>query len=274
MSERRLAWRRWLPVGVLLVVVAYATLVPWAAGAPTADFRQALQPPSSGHWWGTDHSGYDLFVRTAAGLRVSLLIAAVCAVTATVLGGIVGGLAAVVGGRVDSVVMRLTDGVNALPHLLLGIVIVAFYRGSVPAIIASIALTHWPQIARIIRAEMLTVRSAPYVDAAYLWGASRAEVLRHHLLPAALPQAGIAVLMLVPHAIWHESTLSFLGLGLSPDRPSIGTLLEVARGDVLTGAWWTLAAPAGVLIATTLAVAGLGASVRGAREQRQAVIAA
>src|SRR5699024_4816496 len=109
------------------------------------------QPPSASHLFGTDHSGYDLFVRTAAGLRVSLLIAAVCAVAATALGGLIGTIAATLGGRADTIIMRIADGANALPHLLLGIVIVAFYRGSVPAIIASIVITHWPQIARIVR---------------------------------------------------------------------------------------------------------------------------
>lgn len=275
MSERVRAQSSWLvPAGVLLALVAYAIIVPWVAGPTAPDFREALQPPSPQHWFGTDHSGYDLLVRTAAGLRVSLLIAAVCAVSATVLGGAIGGLAAVAGGWIDTVVMRLTDGVNALPHLLLGIVIVAFYRGSVLAIIASIALTHWPQIARIVRAEMLMVRSAPYVDAAYLWGASRGHVMIRHLAPAALPQAGIALIMLLPHAVWHESTLSFLGLGLSPDQPSMGTLLEMARGDLLTGAWWTLVAPAGVLVLTTLAVARLGMGARAVHDRREEVVAA
>ncbi|WP_137726388.1 ABC transporter permease [Prescottella subtropica] len=260
-------------VGVLVAVVIYAVATPWIAGPQTADFTQALQPPSGGHWFGTDHSGYDLFVRTADGLRVSLLIAAVCAATATILGTVIGAAAATIGGRTDTALMRATDTVNALPHLLLGIVIVAMFPGSLPAIIASIALTHWPQVARLVRAQILAVRSADYVDAAYLWGASRRHVFRHHLLPAAAPQAVIALLMLLPHAIWHESTLSFLGLGLSPDRASLGTLLQLARGDLLTGAWWTLAAPAGALIVTTLAVAGIAAARRTRTRNIESVIA-
>lgn len=258
-------WGRVVPIGALVAIVAYALLVPWLAGPQRPDFASARQAPSAGHWFGTDHSGYDLFVRTAQGMRVSLLIAVVCAGLAVLIGVAVGAGAAAAGGRVDRVLMRLTDGVNALPHLLLGIVIVALYRGSVPAIIASIALTHWAQVARVVRAEALSARSSQYVDAAYLWGASRWHVMRRHLIPAAAPQAAIAVIILLPHAIWHESTLSFLGLGLSPDKASLGTLLELARGDLLSGAWWTLAAPAALLIATTLAVAGVGASLRARR---------
>ncbi|MEU3019801.1 dipeptide/oligopeptide/nickel ABC transporter permease/ATP-binding protein [Nocardiopsis sp. NPDC007018] len=265
---RRLPFRL-LPATALAALVAYAVLVPWWAGTQTADFSQALLPPGPGQWFGTDHSGYDLFVRSAEGLRVSLLVALVCAVVATVLGVAVGAVAATTGGRADRVLMRTTDGVNALPHLLIGVVIVALYPGSLTAIIASIALTHWPQIARVVRAEMLSVRSSEYVEAAYLWGSSRRRVLVRHLLPAALPQAAVGLVMLVPHAVWHESTLSFLGLGLSPDEASLGTLLEIARGDVFTGAWWALAAPAGVLVATTLSVAGLTRALDGRPRSRR-----
>ena len=270
-APKPITTRKWLAAAVLAIIAAYTIVVPFFGGETTADFSRALTPPSAAHLFGTDHSGYDLFVRTAAGLRVSLIIALVCTVVATILGVGIGTLAATLGGRIDNLLMRTTDGVNALPHLLLGIVIVAFYRGSIPAIVASIALTHWPQIARIVRAEMLNVRSADYVEAAYLWGATRWQVMRRHLIPAALPQAGIAFIMMLPHAIWHESTLSFLGLGLPPDQPSIGTLLEVARGDLLIGAWWALAAPAGLLVLTTLAVAVLGSSISSQHEARERV---
>ncbi|MEL7977734.1 dipeptide/oligopeptide/nickel ABC transporter permease/ATP-binding protein [Isoptericola sp. F-RaC21] len=254
--------RRLLAALGLGVLVLYAVLVPLVAGPTTVDFGAALRPPSLAHPFGTDHSGHDLFVRVAQGLRVSLVVALGCAVVAVAVGTAVGTVAAARGGLVDAVVMRLTDGVNALPHLLLGIVVVAFFPGSLVAIMASIAVTHWPQVARVVRAEMLAVRSSAYVDAAYLAGATRRQVAREHLVPAAAPQALVALVMLVPHAVWHEATLSFLGLGLPPDRASLGTLLEIARGDVLTGAWWTLAFPAAALVLTTLAVSGVARATR------------
>lgn len=249
---------------VLAAVAAYAILVPWLAGVDDrlTDFADARLAPGAEHWFGTDNAGRDLFVRVAAGLRVSLLIAAVCAVASTVLGTGIGVLAASFGGRTDRFVMRVVDGVNALPHLLLGIVIVALFRGSIPAIIASIALTHWTQVARIARAEVLGVRGREYVDAARLAGAGRLHLMRYHLAPAAAGQAVIAVVLLLPHAIWHETTLSFLGLGLPPHQPSLGTLLQEARSTLLLGGWWTLAFPSLLLIAVTLAVAGLGATLR------------
>lgn len=257
---------RRLPVSliVLLVIVAYALCLP--AVAPEAwlgvDLGSSRQAPSAAHWFGTDASGRDLFVRVAQGLRVSLLMAAVAAAVATGLGLLVGTTAAATGGWLDAVLMRSGDFVNALPHLLLGLVVVAFFPGSIVAIIASIALTHWPQVARIVRSEALSVAQSEFVDAAYLAGASRGQVTRMHLLPAAFGQAVVAITLLVPHAIWHESTLSFLGLGLSPDRASLGTLLEVSRGEILLGGWWSLLFPSLALVITTTAIAGLGRSLR------------
>lgn len=260
MADRRLV----AGVSVLVALAAYALLVPWVAGVDdrVTDFAAARRAPSAQHLLGTDSAGRDLFVRTAAGLRVSLLIAVVCAALSTVVGAVVGAVSAAAGGRVDRLVMRLVDGVNAVPHLLLGIVLVALFRGSLAAVVASIALTHWTQVARIVRAEVLSLRDRPHIDAAVLGGAGRWRVVHRHLLPAALPQALVAAVLLLPHAVWHESTLSFLGLGLPPHRASLGTLLEEARSSLLLGGWWTLVFPALGLVLATLAVAAVGSALR------------
>lgn len=257
-ARTRIPWP-WL---VIAVIAAAALVIPALAGDQVADFAAALRPPSAEHPVGTDHSGYDLLVRCAEGLRISLVIAAACALAATVLGLLIGVLSALAGGWVDALVMRAVDGFNALPHLVVGIVIAAMWRGAPLAIVASIALTHWPAVARVVRAELLSVTEAGWVQTSRLAGASRWFVARRHLLPAVTAQALVAMIMLLPHAIWHESTLSFLGVGLSPDQASLGTLLGQARGDVLTGAWWTLAAPAAALIVTALAFALGGSALR------------
>lgn len=254
----------WWAALVLALVVGYSALWPLLAPAGLAvpDLMASRLAPSGSHPFGTDASGHDLLLRIALGLRVSLVIAAVCALTATVIGLVVGTLAAVFGGWLDAVLMRITDAVNALPHLLLGIVIVALYRGSMVAVMASIVATHWCQVARLVRAEAMVAREMEYVDAAYLAGASRWQVVRRHLVPASLGQALIGVVLMLPHAIWHESALSFLGLGLSPDRPSLGTLLAQSRGEVLLGSWWTLVFPALPLVVVTLAVSALGTALQ------------
>lgn len=254
--------RRVLPWGLaaVAILVVYAVFVPLVAPAAwlDVDLHATRSTPSLVHWFGTDNAGRDLFVRIALGLRVSLLIAVICAVVSTVLGVLIGGIAAALGGWADAALMRISDSVNALPHLLLGIVIVAFFPGKLLAIIASIALTHWPQVARLVRSVALTTRTMEYVEAAYLGGATRMQVFIRHIMPSTLGQALVAVVLLLPHAIWHESTLSFLGLGLSPDQASLGTLLEISRAEVLIGGWHTLMFPAAALVVTTLAVASLG----------------
>lgn len=249
----------WIVLGVFAVVAGGWPIV---AGEQTADFAQALRAPGDGTLLGTDHSGYDLGVRTAEGLRISLMIALACAVSATVLGVVVGVASVTAGGWFDAIVMRIVDAVNALPHLVVGVVIAAMWRGEPVAIIASIALTHWPAVARVVRAELLEATSAGWVETARLAGASRTFVATRHLLPSVSGQVLVAMTVLLPHAVWHETTLSFLGVGLSPDAASLGTLLGQARGDVLTGAWWTLVVPGVALIVTALACSGAAASLR------------
>ncbi|TLF70214.1 ABC transporter permease [Nocardia asteroides NBRC 15531] len=261
MAERRLT----MALAVLVAVVLYAVLVPWLAGVDDrlTDFAVARQAPSGAWWFGTDAAGRSLFVRIAAALRTSLLVAACAAAVSTAIGVLVGAVSALAGGWTDRVVMRAADTANALPHLLLGIVLVALFRGNTVAVVLSIGLTHWVQVARIVRAESLSLREREYVAAAVLAGAGRGHLLRRHLLPAVAPQALIAVVLLLPHAIWHESTLSFLGFGLPPHEPSLGTLLAEARTSLLLGGWWTLAFPAGFLVLTTVAVAVAGSALRG-----------
>jgi peptide/nickel transport system permease protein len=153
--------------------------------------------------------------------------------------------------------MRLVDVVSSVPHLLLGIFIVAMFRPGVWPVVVSVGLTHWLSTARIVRAELLSLRSRPYVEAAVSGGASRTRVAVRHLLPAVLPQAGLAAVLMVPHAIWHESALSFLGLGLPTHRASLGTMIQDARGTLLVGEWWPALFPGLFIVVPTLAIAGL-----------------
>jgi ABC-type dipeptide/oligopeptide/nickel transport system permease subunit len=263
---KRPSGRRTVVVCVVTLVLLglYCIIVPAIAQVDprVVDLNAYLLPPSSDHLMGTDLLGRDLFVRCAQALRISLLLAATAAVVSTVLGAVVGTLAAVFGGWVDKLVMRAVDALNALPHLLLGVVIASLWRGQWWAIVASIGLTHWTQIARIVRSEILSLRNREHVEAAVTSGASRRQVWATHLIPAVVPQALIAVVLILPHAIWHESALSFLGVGLPPNDPSLGTLLEDAREGILGGGWWLLVFPAALLTAACLAVAGLGGRLR------------
>ncbi|WP_112467427.1 ABC transporter permease [Streptomyces triticisoli] len=226
------------------------------------DLAAKLLPPSWAHPFGTDDLGRDLLLRCVYGLRVSLLVGAAAAVTATVVGTAVGATAGALGGWVDRGIMRVVDTVSSVPHLLLGIFIVAMFRPGVWPVIVSVALTHWLSTARIVRAEVLSLRSRPYVDAAVSGGASRWRVAVRQLLPAVLPQAALAAVLMVPHAMWHESALSFLGLGLPTHTASLGTLIQSARGSLLAGQWWPTLFPGLFVIVPTLAIAGLAGAWR------------
>ncbi|MGA5016473.1 ABC transporter permease [Streptomyces griseoincarnatus] len=221
------------------------------------DLAAKLRPPSWVHPFGTDDVGRDLLLRCVYGLRVSLLVGVVAALTATVIGTAVGAAAGALGGWADRLVMRLVDTLSSVPHLLLGIFIVAMFRPGVWPVVISVALTHWLSTARIVRAEVLSLRSRPFVDAAVSGGASRWRVTVRHLLPGVLPQAGLAAVLMVPHAMWHESALSFLGLGLPTHTASLGTLIQGARGSLLAGQWWPTLFPGLFLILPTLGIAGL-----------------
>ncbi|MEU1019149.1 ABC transporter permease [Streptomyces sp. NPDC005898] len=258
------AWRvRTCAVIIAAVVLAVLVVPPLAdLDQQAVDLAAKLRPPSPAHPFGTDDVGRDLLLRCVYGLRVSLLVGVVAAVVATVIGTAVGALAAASGGWVDRIVMRLVDVFSSVPHLLLGIFIVAMFRPGVWPVVVSVALTHWLSTARIVRAEVLSLRSRPYIDAAISGGASRLRVAVRHLLPAVLPQAGLAAVLMVPHAIWHESALSFLGLGLPTHQASLGTLVQSARGSLLAGHWWPTLFPGLFIIVPTLAIAGLAGAWR------------
>ena len=246
-------------VVVLAGVVAAALLAPvlWPLDQSAVDLSRTRLAPSPEHLAGTDDLGRDVAVRSLYGLRVSLLVGAVAALVAAVIGGLVGALAGSVGGWVDRALMRVVDTVAALPHLLLGIFIVAMLRPSLGAVTASIALTHWLSTARIVRSELLSLRNRPFVDAAISGGANRARVLTRHLLPHVLPRLALATTLMVPHAVWHETALSFLGLGLPPHLASIGNMINDGQRSLLTGAWWASIVPGLLLVAATLALAVL-----------------
>lgn len=258
------AWRVRSSAVIVAAIVLAVLLVPPLVNLDeqAVDLAAKLQPPSWEHPFGTDDVGRDLLLRCVYGLRVSLLVGVVAAVVATVIGTAVGALAAASGGWVDRVVMRLVDVFSSVPHLLLGIFIVAMFRPGVWPVVVSVALTHWLSTARIVRAEVLSLRSRPYVDAAISGGASRMRVIVRHLLPGVLPQAGLAAVLMVPHAIWHESALSFLGLGLPTHQASLGTLVQSARGSLLAGDWWPTLFPGLFIIVPTLAIAGLAGAWR------------
>jgi peptide/nickel transport system permease protein len=252
-------WRL-VPSAVILgLVVAAVLVVPLVVelNQQVVDLASANRPPEPAHPFGTDELGRDVLLRCVYALRVSLAVGLVAALISSVLGTAVGALAGTVGGWVDRLLMRVVDAVASVPHLLLGIVIVAILRPSLTAVVISIALTHWLTSARIVRSEILSLRGRPFVDAAIVGGSSRTRILVRHLLPNVAPQVLLSTTLMIPHAVWHETALSFLGLGLPPHAASVGNMINDAQRSLLTGGWWMSLAPGLLLVVVTLAIAGL-----------------
>ncbi|RDI50777.1 ABC transporter permease [Nocardia mexicana] len=253
---------------VLALAVLYAALVPILRPLDPSlvDFAMSRRPPGPRFPFGTDSAGRDVFVLVAEGMRISLGIALATAVSSALLGIVVGVTAGAFGGWWDRIAMRIAEGFSALPALLLTLLIVAMFRGSITAIVAALVLTHWTTVARAVRSEVLALRHAEFVQAARLRGLPPHRIIARHFVPVALGQALIGVVLLIPHAIWHESTLSFLGVGLPPHQASLGTLLSDAQTSILLGDWWLLVFPGGVLVLVTLSISVIG----GRRQARTA----
>jgi peptide/nickel transport system permease protein len=243
-----------------LVVLALAVLlvpVIFQLDQQLVDLRSAGLPPSAAHWLGTDEVGRDVLLRCVYGLRVSFLVGLVAALVSMVIGGLVGIAAGSVGGLVDRLLMRVVDGFSSLPHLLFGIFIVAMFAPSATAVVVSVGVTHWTTAARIVRSEVLSLRGRPFVEAAVSGGSSRTRVVTRHLLPHLLPHLLLATVLMIPHAIWHETALSFLGLGLPPHLASLGNMINDGQQSLLNCDWWSSLAPGLFILAPTLAVSVL-----------------
>ncbi|MCH8029332.1 MAG: ABC transporter permease [Candidatus Dadabacteria bacterium] len=211
---------------VIAAIIAMAVLAPWIAPHrfDETDFGNALRPPSLKHPMGTDQLGRDLLSRVIYGSRVSVAVALGTACLALVIGTVYGAFSGYFGGRVDEGLMRVVDVFYSLPDLLL-IVLVSLVigRGTVGIVIA-LGLTAWMRVARVVRGSVLQVKGVTYVDAARSLGASHTRIFARHILPNILSPLLVTITFSVPYAILAESTLSFLGLGITPPEASWGTL--------------------------------------------------
>lgn len=225
------------------------------------DMRAGLQPPTLAHLLGTDWLGRDMLTRTLHGLMLSLQVGLFATAVSSCLGTLLG-LCAALGGRiVDRIVTWIIDFGMSLPHLMSMILVAVMVGGGVRGVILGVILTHWMHVARIMRAEVLQLKTTDYVQLSRKLGHSPWWIARHHLLPHLVPQFIVSLILLFPHAILHESALSFIGIGLSPHEPSIGIILAESVSHLITGKWWLAFLPGLFLLVTVKLFDLLGESI-------------
>ena len=245
---------------VLLAAFLAGRLIPDSAVA--ADFTRVKEPPSWSHPFGTDHLGRDLLLRTLKGLSTSLTIGIVASLISAIAAVLIG-IAAATGSRaVDGFITWLIDLVMGVPHTVL-VILISFACGrGLKGLLIGVAATHWTSLARLIRGEEPQLRSQQYVAVSRRLGKSSGWILLHHLLPHLIPQFLVGLILMLPHAILHEASISFLGYGLPPEQPAIGIILAESMKYLSAGMWWPAVFPGLLLVATVLLIDRLGETLR------------
>ncbi len=254
--------------GIVLTMFLLAAGAPFSGYDPGAiDIGLRLQPPGLHHWLGTDDLGRDVFARILYGARISLLVGFVAVGIATSLGIVAGALAGYYGRWIDALLMRCVDIMLCFPTFFLILAVIAFLEPSIWNIMIIIGLTGWMGVARLIRAEFLSLRERDFVQAARALGASDARIIFRHILPNALSPVLVSATLGVAGAILTESALSFLGIGVQPPTPSWGNML-IAGKQTLGSAWWLSACPGLAILLTVLGYNLLGEGIRDALDPR------
>jgi len=258
-------------IGALLLaaLVTIAVLASWITGDP---FRQApinrLRPPSGRWWFGTDQYGRDVFARTIYGARVSLIVgisvAAVSSALELAIGLLCGYFRAV-----DAIVMRVMDGLMAIPAILLAIALITLTRPGLGIVIVAIVIPEVPRISRVVRSVVLSIRSQPYIESAIAGGTRSGKLLVRHILPNTLAPLIVQATYVCASAMLIEASLSFLGAGVPPEIPSWGNIIAQGR-TFFQIAPWSILIPGAFLAVTVLAVNMLGDGLRDRLDPRLA----
>lgn len=263
----RLGNRRRSTIWFVVVVTVFLALITVSGivleeGGTTTDFTRKNLAPSIVFLFGTDWLGRDMFARTLAGLSLSIRIGLLTAVVSSGVALLLGVVSAALGGWVDGLISWWIDLVMGIPHILLVILLsIACGRGFT-GVVVGVALSHWTSLARLIRGEVLQLKGAPYLLVAEKLGVSPWKRVQLHLLPHLLPQFLTGLILLFPHAILHEASVTFLGFGLSSEQPAIGVILSESMRYLTTGKWWLALFPGAALVLVVVLFALLGQRVR------------
>lgn len=250
-----------LAVTILCLVGITLLGTAWEEEAGVVDFSRKNLPPCLAYPFGTDFMGRDMVKRTVAGLSRSIRLGIVTAAVSSVIALALGTSAAVLGKTADRLVCGLIDLTMGIPHMLLLILISCSLGKGMLGVAVGISLTHWPSLARLLRAEVLQIRTSIYVTISRKLGMSPLGVALNHMIPQLIPQFVTGLVLLFPHAILHEAGVTFLGFGLPPEQPAVGVILSESMGYLMTGKWWLAVFPGAALVLSVLLFQGLGQSI-------------
>ncbi|MYL57409.1 ABC transporter permease [Virgibacillus halodenitrificans] len=225
------------------------------------DFLSKYLPPSFTHPFGTDWLGRDMLTRTLKGLTLSFSVGLLASTVSTFIALILSLLCSV-NKKLDAVVTWFIDLFLSVPHIVILILISFAAGGGFKGVVIGLALTHWPSLTRLLRAEVLQLKNTDYVAVSKAFGKSRMWIARHHLLPHLVPQLIVGFILLFPHAILHEAAITFLGFGLSSEVPAIGIILSESMRYLATGMWWLAFFPGLALLVMVSIFDLLGRSIR------------
>lgn len=247
--------------GALLLSIVVGGILLSDKGLAT-NFDAKNISPSLSHPFGTDWLGRDMFTRTIKGLTLSMGVGLLATAVSVIIALVLGMSSATMGKAMDTAVTWLVDLFLGVPHLVALILIAFAMGGGVRGVIVGVALTHWPGLTRIIRAEVLQIRSAEFVQVSRSLGRSRWWVATRHILPHLVPQFFVGMILLFPHAVLHEAAVTFLGFGLTPHRPAIGVILSESMRYLSTGMWWLAFFPGLALLIMVRVFDILGDNIR------------
>jgi peptide/nickel transport system permease protein len=273
-SPARGTWRHFtknplgtVSLGLLGLLILVGVAAPLLADYPSGYGDQVLQPPSGAHWFGTDNLGRDILAEVVWGTRISVFVA----VAASAIAIAIGVLIAVVGAyfpRVDTVVGTVVDLCLSLPVLPLMILVAALAGPSLVTVILVIAFFSWPEVARVVRSQALSVVALPYLDAARLTGGSPVWIIRKHVLPAVAPVVVVSVVLTASRAVITAAGLAFLGLG-DPNTWSWGRILyEAQQSGAMSSAWWTTLFPSLAMLVLVVSATLIAIAYNDARNPR------
>ena len=258
-----------LAVVVLLAIMAI--FAPWVATPDplSQNLSGALQPPSGEHWFGTDEFGRDIYSRIVFGSRISLYIVLLVSVIVAPIGLLIGMAAGYFGGWTDRILMRITDIFLSFPSLILALAFAAALGPGIENAVIAIALTAWPPIARLARAETMTTRAADYIAAAQVSGASSLRILLAHILPICIPSVVVRTTLNMSGIMLTAAGLGFLGLGAQPPSPEWGAMTSAGRRFMIDS-WWVVTMPGTAILLVALAFNLFGDGLRDMLDPRQA----